>query len=350
MSMRLRRFVAATVLLMAPVSCGGDRATPAAKEVSSPAGNATASPSPVRFPSPDTDFLGTTSQGFEIRFTISRSREISEFRVDVRLTCRDGSTTVQRFTSGGPFGGGLVRGLTFVLFPNEKIGQFLRGTFVASDRAEGSARLFTVPEAGAFGETDCDSGEFTWSAEHSRRPTAAPEPIELAEAVGRGLVTFAVVGNGAASGRSLDARFTRRTQKTIAVLVPLGLVFRSGSAGVQDMVSGSDQVVVLDEIDEQLESLTAYCLNFHRANPSEASRFSLGGRAPSGVLAVLRVAEKAEPSPSAVVVQVAVWAVTDNVSRGELLTRFRATDADVVQARGLLRAAGIDPSSRRLYR
>ena len=96
--------------------------------------------------------------------------------------------------------------------------------------------------------------------------------------------------------------------------------------------------------------LQTYCLDFHKANPSESTTFSVGAACSPEVLQMLEALDKVPASKRSIgAIQAAIWAVTENVSREELLARFPVTAEDIESARAILQAAGIDPLSRRLF-
>jgi Bacterial SH3 domain len=88
----------------------------------------------------------------------------------------------------------------------------------------------------------------------------------------------------------------------------------------------------------------AYCLNFNKHNPSPSDQLALEGRAPGDIQRILNV--KASDVPA---VQLAVWALTDNVSREDAREIFHATDSDFNNATVVFQKAGLDPRQYRLF-
>jgi hypothetical protein len=107
-------------------------------------------------------------------------------------------------------------------------------------------------------------------------------------------------------------------------------------------------------------SVPAVCANFHKPEPSASSSFSIQAAPEDDELQrLLAVIERRHPSQ--VVAQVAVWAVTDDVSRRELDSTYTssfspflpgppaASQQDIQRARELLEEAGIDTTRLALY-
>ncbi len=157
---------------------------------------------------------------------------------------------------------------------------------------------------------------------------------------------------------------TRTTDQRLEIDVPTGTVLASSNPAFQDMVvrklkgatdsqtsasySPSSKIVL--NTDEQRWFLfEAYCLNFERDNPTYATSFSVQGTSSAEVTAVLKAADELSPSPSIGAIQAAVWAISENISKATLLSTFSVDDDDIAQARSLLEAAGVDPTTRALF-
>lgn len=184
----------------------------------------------------------------------------------------------------------------------------------------------------------------------------AQERVNIIEAVQRGKVKAEVSG----SGLSTVTLTVRRMKGAIWVVIPVGTFFvNAGDA--QNMISTTEEVIDLTGWDSAAVAISAACANFHRAEPDSSSSFTIRSTADTPELHRL-MQLIARGHPSTVVTQVAIWVVTDDPSREELDSTYQssfspfgpgspaASDADIEEARRLLREAGIDTTQKRLFR
>jgi hypothetical protein len=95
---------------------------------------------------------------------------------------------------------------------------------------------------------------------------------------------------------------------------------------------------------------SGYCVNFNKDNPSESTIFTMTGFADANVIKIFNVLNQLSENVTKIAaIQSAVFAVTDNVSRSELQSRFSATATDIQNARTILEKAGIDTTNKRLF-
>ena len=213
----------------------------------------------------------------------------------------------------------------------------------------------------------CCSG--VWSASYKEpasivTPAATPMltpslPIAkytLSEAIDKGLVEAEITGMGASSGDSINLELTRLTPYTIEIEVPKGTVLLASDMA-QNMVvydvRGIRPVskIVLDSSELQLFILEAYCLDFHKENPSSSTKFSVGTLADPRILRILDAADTIPPDIASVgAIQTAIWIVTDNVSVTELIDRFPVDPEDIDNAMVILDEANIEYDYDRLFR
>ena len=184
----------------------------------------------------------------------------------------------------------------------------------------------------------------------------------LNEAINSGLVTAEITGSGASSGDSIYLKLTRRTAEPLEITVPKGTVLHA-SGGVQDMVvwklsgipAGSQLIypqshIVLYIPEPQTFILRAYCLDFHKANPSSSTKFAVGSSADPQILKILNTVDNLSSEVASVAaIQIAIWVVTEDVSVKELHNRFLAHQEDINNAKIILEEAGIDTSAKRLF-
>jgi hypothetical protein len=129
------------------------------------------------------------------------------------------------------------------------------------------------------------------------------------------------------------------------------------------MISTSEVTLDLLTDDEAAIQVPAVCADFDRPQPDERSRFAVGRVSDPRVERLVEAIDRRQPSH--VAAQVALWALTGDVSRAELDRTFRqtryvggvptqvgpaATDADIAAARALLEEAGLKAGKFRLFR
>ena len=184
----------------------------------------------------------------------------------------------------------------------------------------------------------------------------------LNEAIDTDLVRAEITGSGASSGDSINLELTRKASDTLEITVPLGTVLHA-SGGAQDMVvlklsgipEGSQWIIpvskiVLDSSEPQTFILKAYCLDFHKANPSSSTKFSVGTAADPQILQILNAVDNLSSDIASVAaIQIAIWVVTEDVSVNELSNRFPAEHDDINNAKIILEEAGIDTFSKKLF-
>ncbi|MCK4736085.1 MAG: PKD domain-containing protein [Methanophagales archaeon] len=185
----------------------------------------------------------------------------------------------------------------------------------------------------------------------------------LSEAIDKGVVKAEITGSGASSGDSINLELTRLTLYTTEIRVPKGTVLRSSGA-TQNMVvykvSGIPKgtmwitpasKIVLDSSEPQTFILEAYCLDFHKENPRSSTKFSVGTLTDQQILRILNASDNLTSDITSVgAIQTAIWVVTEDVSKKELVDRFPVEQKDIDNAKVILEEAGIDTTSKRLFR
>lgn len=131
--------------------------------------------------------------------------------------------------------------------------------------------------------------------------------------------------------------------QNMAVLRLQGLVKPGNKYAVRDRI-------VLDTSDSVQYLFSGYCVNFNKDNPSESTVFTMNGLADANVIKIFNVLNQPSENVTKIAaIQTAVFAVTDNVSRSELQSRFSATATDIQNAKTILEKAGIDTTNKRLF-
>jgi hypothetical protein len=195
------------------------------------------------------------------------------------------------------------------------------------------------------------------------RPPAA-DAVSLPDAIDQGLVRAEFSGTGSASGASLLLRVARTSPDDLAITVPLGLLVLNADDAEQDMVvrqllgasaGGSSYrpaaAIELRDDDEHVFILEAYCLEAHLDNPSRGVAFSANGFVHPDVIAVLEAVDRVPDADEEIeVIQAAVWAITDDISAGELDDiDYSLNERETQLVADILRAAGFDPARFRLF-
>jgi hypothetical protein len=202
-------------------------------------------------------------------------------------------------------------------------------------------------------------------------PAAAQQPasgavdaVSLLDAIDQGLVRAEFTGNGSASGAAMLLRVARTSPSDLTLMVPLGLLLLNGDAEEQDMVvrqllgesrGGSSYrpltLIELRDDDEHVFILEAYCLEATLDNPARGSGFTPAGLAGEDVIAVLEAVDRVPDADEEItVIQAAVWAITDDISRDELDEIGYGLDDDEAElAAAILREAGFDATAFRLF-
>jgi len=184
-------------------------------------------------------------------------------------------------------------------------------------------------------------------------PAQADDAMPLHRAVAEGAVSVRVHGLGASSGDALEVSLRRLVPRSLRVSIAPGTIFRSKNPAAQDMAGARFRGVragatsytpsseaLLDDDAERVMIVEAYCMNFHRANPTRADEFTVA--APGPGLAVL-LEEAIRDRRDSRVTQAALWIARDGVSDAELARRFPVGPTDLVEARRWLAAANARP-------
>jgi hypothetical protein len=182
----------------------------------------------------------------------------------------------------------------------------------------------------------------------------------LSDAIENNSIRAKTNGNGASSGDSISLEITSLTSQTIEITVPKGTVLFA-SDGSQNMVirkvrgiaKDSERIIpvskiVLDSSETQIFILEAYCMNFHKKNPSSETEFAFGTLADPNILKILNALDNLSSDITSIgAIQTAIWIVTDDISMKELEDRFPIEQKDIDNAKVILEEAGINMTSKR---
>ena len=181
--------------------------------------------------------------------------------------------------------------------------------------------------------------------------------MSLKDAIEVGALDGGFRGNKKSSGDSVILRATGALTASLCPEFSGGLVVENANARAQDMVlrrlrgiwdgkRWEPAVRLRFEAGVETEYIfEAYCLNFDKKNPSGSDTLALGGMAPSAVVQLLSV-----ENPDIKGLQLAIWAVTDNVTLQDAQEDFNATTQDIAIARRTVEAAELTPLDYRLFR
>jgi hypothetical protein len=163
-------------------------------------------------------------------------------------------------------------------------------------------------------------------------------------------------GTGGSTGDSVVLRAKGKLKLEICPELEPGTVLGNVNSAGQNMVVQSlrgipqgDRIRWVPRLSFEPETeieyiFEAYCLNFSKHNPEESDRLVPAGTVPEELRGILNV-----KSSDIDATQLALWAVTDNLSREAARNVFNATDSDVENARLIIVQAGLRPSSYRLF-
>jgi hypothetical protein len=178
----------------------------------------------------------------------------------------------------------------------------------------------------------CGGGEITQNTEVNnytdiaeQAPPPLPHgPMTLAQAIDSGVATVV------ATGQDLETIKLRVTAtQPVQLTIPVGTLLASGDVGTQNMMTAESKELSLEGTPEapatEEVTIAAYCVNFHRAIPSESSSFSVtqasGETRPLKALAECLVGQRAEHRAK----QVAMWAISDRFA-------FRTAEQNVADS------------------
>ena len=189
-------------------------------------------------------------------------------------------------------------------------------------------------------------------------PTPTPaEVLTIIEAINQEKIVVQTEGAGLSAVRVIAERLESLSME---ITIPIGTFFiNQGYA--QDMVSLQTTTLYLTQEDTAKVTVKAACANLHRSVPDESSAFDIIASPEQEELEDLLVAIE-QGTHTSVVEQVAVWIVTDDVSRHGLDSRYvrsstlfpfggepAASDEDVIRAIILVSEAGIPIGDKSIF-
>ena len=176
---------------------------------------------------------------------------------------------------------------------------------------------------------------------------SAQEPIPLDQAIKDGKVKAEISGTGGSTGDSILLKVQRQTPDTLVLTMAAGTVFKNVGGNAQNMAGAAikgervgdkkyrrSATIVLEDSARHTYIIEAYCLDFHKANPSTTDSFTI---APADAMAQRIIAAGKQSGGGIKVIQSALWIYRDKLTDRELKSRFPVTDEEVAAARALLK-------------
>jgi hypothetical protein len=194
--------------------------------------------------------------------------------------------------------------------------------------------------------------------------SAQVQTHSLADAIDQGLVEVQFTATGSASGSAALLQLRRTNAVSLTLSVPAGMVLLNENEDEQDLVvrrlrglsEGGRRfqplnAIVLTDDNVHAYVLEAYCLEARAENPSEGASLTFGGFVPGDLQRVLTAVDAVPDAVDyAVVIQAAVWALTDDLSAEELdEIGYSMDEADLDLARAIIKAAGLRPEAFQLF-
>ena len=189
------------------------------------------------------------------------------------------------------------------------------------------------------------------------KPTKPSLPVyTITEALEKGKIAVEAEGAGLSA---VSVTITRTVEEKFKVLIPVGTYFIA-KGDYQDMVSRKGVTVDLSVGKKFTVTVPASCANAYKKVPGGGDKFDIAASPQAEDLRkLMEVIGKKKPGET--ITQVAVWIVTNDISRGKLDSRYRrglnliisepaASDEDVINAMALVEEAGIDLKAKVIYK
>ncbi|MFA5865995.1 MAG: DUF4384 domain-containing protein [Phycisphaerae bacterium] len=186
-----------------------------------------------------------------------------------------------------------------------------------------------------------------------------PNAVSLFTALMKKMVEVRSSGSGLSC---VQIGVNRLSKEGFRLVIPAGTYFVNQGHG-QNMIAVAPVNVDLTAGKKATVSVKAVCANFDREQPDAGSSFNAEELTDPCLHRLLKVIDKRNPPHQ--VTQVAVWVLTNNITRNELnqiyrITRYinglpvssgpGVTEKDIESASGLLKEAGMDTNHFNLFR
>ena len=203
----------------------------------------------------------------------------------------------------------------------------------------------------------------SWATHEARYPsTPTPTPalvstlsnaIDLPAALNQQLVTVSFKSTGGASGDVITLtlqRLNAPADSDLIITLQPGLLLANSDPSQQNMVLLQPTNIELPPQQTNTQvSATAFCTQLHKANPVSGTSLALNGQGSPGLVSLMKAELSRNDNDSILVIQAAVWAITDNATRNDLIqVGYGLSDSDIDQVRQLLQQSGLNPGNYRL--
>ncbi len=170
-----------------------------------------------------------------------------------------------------------------------------------------------------------------------------------------------IYGVGSSSGDSIMIDVKRVVNYTLEIEIEVGREITTSISSEQNMairrIKGKPMdatryepavKITLDTQEIKTYILEAYCLEFDKDNPSGQNRFSIGG-INTEIKKIFNAADELPDAGSIAAIQIAIWVMTDDISRQDIEEKLDISEGDIQNAKTLLETAGVDISHKRLF-
>ena len=135
-------------------------------------------------------------------------------------------------------------------------------------------------------------------------------PIDLNEAIEKGLIELEALGAGGHSGECLKVKLKNLQKKDLEITIPAGMVFEANDSSLQNLMIVKEETLLVEKGKTRIAKLHSYCVEAWDGSPGEGTPFRLGKMAVGNLLAFAQFLS-AEKHYNNEYAQNAVWAVSD---------------------------------------
>lgn len=182
-------------------------------------------------------------------------------------------------------------------------------------------------------------------------PTIFGGCYDIVDVLEKGYVSIEFRGTGYSSGEAIEVKVTPKIKFSIEITIESGLFLINSGFGQNMIIAETITIKVKPKIELNFD-IEVYCLDLDKDNPTRSETFYIRTDAGSYQEDVNVLIESLEDVPSknksVTAIQIAVWVITEDISREEI--PFDYSDDDIDDAKWLLENAGIDTSDKTLFR
>lgn len=138
----------------------------------------------------------------------------------------------------------------------------------------------------------------------------AKEPVDLEDAIKKGMVKIEPVSKGGYSGDCINLKLTNLSKGELNLVLPAGSVFHPEDDGMQDIFVPQDQLFVLEKGKTLQRPVRGYCCQASDRSPSSGTTFRLAKSKNPKLQELASFLKKNRFSDH--ITQSAVWCVSDD--------------------------------------